>query len=583
MAGCSSASRRRPAYYEDGQAGDGREDRASEFVRIQAETGKPDEALTAFEEFHSTSRPLLHIGAEKGKHLDAAVRARRPGRCLELGAYLGYSAIRIGRLLDEGGTLLSIESCEANARLAKENVAHAGLDGRVRVLHGTAETLSLIREGAPFDFILLDHKKSLYFDELRRLEAWGLVQPGCIVAADNIGGCVRVACQRLHCGCSFADYVRTSGRYRSENHWGTRDGLEVSECLPSDSFAASVKPPIPSSKTACSIPSGRSSKQASKQSSAKSVCSQGEAASCGRFAGLNLRHLLNIGLLLPARHVGSRSAPESGAVSSAAPVIAENEDAVAVAAAALEADLPACALASGETVSPRREDLPEVPGAYVIHGALSVEEVAAFARTVRLSHRGGAKARRLPEEQRRDSQHHRGVRVSPACLSSICARLRPLLSETAGPDNAAGLEEPTKEISTFLRCYHYLPGDASKPHYDRSATVCEHQPNVLSSFSAFSLLMYVGDECQGGATTFFEHNASVSLSGKGLTPLCDRSDLVVAAKVQPLVGDILIFPHGRHPGCHPNPLHEGSTVISGEKLLVRTDVMYRVPPGKRKR
>ena len=38
-------------------------------------------------------RPLLHVGERKGEHLDAAVRARRPARALELGSYLGYSAV----------------------------------------------------------------------------------------------------------------------------------------------------------------------------------------------------------------------------------------------------------------------------------------------------------------------------------------------------------------------------------------------------------------------------------------------------------------------------------------------------------
>ena len=43
--------------------------------------------------FSRRGRPLLHVGERKGEHLDAAVRARRPARALELGSYLGYSAV----------------------------------------------------------------------------------------------------------------------------------------------------------------------------------------------------------------------------------------------------------------------------------------------------------------------------------------------------------------------------------------------------------------------------------------------------------------------------------------------------------
>ena len=38
-------------------------------------------------------RPLLHVGPLKGRHLDDAVRRSSPSLVLELGSYLGYSAV----------------------------------------------------------------------------------------------------------------------------------------------------------------------------------------------------------------------------------------------------------------------------------------------------------------------------------------------------------------------------------------------------------------------------------------------------------------------------------------------------------
>ena len=48
----------------------------------------------------------------------------------------------------------------------------------------------------------------------------------------------------------------------------------------------------------------------------------------------------------------------------------------------------------------------------------------------------------------------------------------------------------------------------------------------------------------------------------------------------PRRGDILVFPHGKFPGCHPDPLHEGSRITRGEKLLIRTDLVFAAPPPR---
>merc|ERR1712118_644179 len=189
----------------------------------------------------------------------------------------------------------------------------------------------------------------------------------------------------------------------------------------------------------------------------------------------------------------------------------------------------------------------------------------------------------LPDESRRDSQHHRAVHVSPVALAPLAERIRSFLPDTAGPGSAAKLETPGREISTFLRCYYYQPGDSSSPHWDKSFCKCEHVKNQLSSFSAYSLLMYLNDSMDGGETTFFEPDVSIPMSRNRLTPLCDKESLTIAARVSPRKGDILIFPHGMHKGAHPSPLHEGSVIRNGEKLLVRTDVMYSAPEKQKNR
>ena len=92
-------------------------------------------------------------------------------------------------------------------------------------------------------------------------------------------------------------------------------------------------------------------------------------------------------------------------------------------------------------------------------------------------------------------------------------------------------------------------GDLSQPHWDRSYCLCEFQDNVMSSFSAYSLLLYTNDAFQGGETTFFAPDPLLPVSNKKLTPQCDRTKLKVAYQVHPKAGDALVFPHGLHPGC----------------------------------
>ena len=61
--------------------------------------------------------------------------------------------------------------------------------------------------------------------------------------------------------------------------------------------------------------------------------------------------------------------------------------------------------------------------------------------------------------------------------------------------------------------------------------------------------------------------------------------LNVSARVAPRRGDVLIFPHGsQHPGgaSYPDPLHEGSMIERGEKLLIRTDLIFDAPPARAK-
>lgn len=64
---------------------------------------------------------------------------------LELGSYIGYSAIRIARKLPPGGKLYGIDPSETYVPIAREMIQHAGLSDKVEIIQGILETSILVR------------------------------------------------------------------------------------------------------------------------------------------------------------------------------------------------------------------------------------------------------------------------------------------------------------------------------------------------------------------------------------------------------------------------------------------------------
>ena len=206
---------------------DPRELRVLEYVRANVARDQPEQVLAAMDHFARNDAFLMNVGDEKGLILDRAVRDSGAGRALELGAFCGYSAVRIARLLDgPGSSLTSIELSPTRAGVVRDMVAHAGLSDRVNVINAATDEAIPTLE-APFDLVFLDHVKHLYHTDLLSLEKHELLNPGCIVVADNVGMFAGVE--------GYLDHVRTSGLYASVHHntsieyrEGISDMVEVS-------------------------------------------------------------------------------------------------------------------------------------------------------------------------------------------------------------------------------------------------------------------------------------------------------------------------------------------------------------------
>jgi catechol O-methyltransferase len=188
-------------------------------VRERARRGDPESVLAVLDEFGRREAFLINVGDRKGLILDREVQRASASRVLEIGAFCGYSAVRVARLLaPRGGRLTSIEASPAYAAVAREVVEFAGLAGTVDLRVGKAEhVLPDLVSGGPFDLIFIDHWKDLYLPDLRRIEALGLLRPGSVVVADNIG---------LFDSRAYLDHVRSSGLYTSVHHASTVEYMD---------------------------------------------------------------------------------------------------------------------------------------------------------------------------------------------------------------------------------------------------------------------------------------------------------------------------------------------------------------------
>lgn len=174
---------------------DGREQELLKFIQTHPKypemKGSPEAVLAAIDEFGCTKDFLMNVGQEKGSVVTRLIAEEQPKTFLEIGGYVGFSAILFGSQLRSSGghRYLSLELNPAFAAVARELIALAGLDQTVSIIEGPCrESLrKLQQEGVgAFDVVFIDHAKVLYLNELKLCEGLGFIRPGTTVMADDM-------------------------------------------------------------------------------------------------------------------------------------------------------------------------------------------------------------------------------------------------------------------------------------------------------------------------------------------------------------------------------------------------------------
>jgi predicted O-methyltransferase YrrM len=124
----------------------------------------------------------LAITPEVGELLCVLALARRARTVVEFGASLGFSTIHLASAVCDlgGGVVISTEIEPEKARLAKENLAAAGLADVVDLRVGDA--LETLRDVRDIELLFLDGWNNLYLAALDLLEP--ALAPGALVVAD---------------------------------------------------------------------------------------------------------------------------------------------------------------------------------------------------------------------------------------------------------------------------------------------------------------------------------------------------------------------------------------------------------------
>ena len=154
--------------------------------------GLPQRVLDAIDQYGRTKKYLMNVGEDKGRIVCDLIRKHKPEVMVELGGYIGYSAILFAAAAREAGgrQYYTVERNPEFGAVIMALLDLAGLSNFARVLIGSSDECirRLHADHGLFriDMMFLDHYKPAYTTDVKLCESLSLIRPGTVLAADNV-------------------------------------------------------------------------------------------------------------------------------------------------------------------------------------------------------------------------------------------------------------------------------------------------------------------------------------------------------------------------------------------------------------
>jgi len=118
------------------------------------------------------------------RFLEFILRVSGAKRVLEIGSFIGASAMAFARALPADGRVVTIEKFDHFAAIARRNIESNGLSEKITLLEGDAfEVIASLPKNEMFDFIFIDGNKERYKEYMEATIP--LLKPEGIVAVDD--------------------------------------------------------------------------------------------------------------------------------------------------------------------------------------------------------------------------------------------------------------------------------------------------------------------------------------------------------------------------------------------------------------
>jgi predicted O-methyltransferase YrrM len=106
-------------------------------------------------------------------------------RVLEIGSFVGVSAMYFASALPPGGRVVTIEKFDHFAAIARRNFAANGLAERIELVEGDAhKVLPTLTDRGPFDLAFIDGNKERYADYFRLVEP--MMSSRSVIVVDDV-------------------------------------------------------------------------------------------------------------------------------------------------------------------------------------------------------------------------------------------------------------------------------------------------------------------------------------------------------------------------------------------------------------